>query len=587
MAIQFDSPSFRAAQSDLTVAISPLGLVELADEEFEVHGPRLNRYAHNWAWYLGHHWGYRREVGEPQLTFNYCRALSDFTTNFTFGRGVGFHTPDETEGIVPARLRRIWEVDNNKEKILWEIGQLGSVSGDVFIKVAYEDPWVDPIGRPHAGRVRIIPLNPAHCFPEFHPHDRSRMIRFKLKYRFWGTSMEGTRQVFTYTELITDTGIEEFVNDEIIDSRENPLGTIPIIHVPNLPVSGSPWGLSDLNDLTTLNREYNEKATDISDIINYHAAPVTVITGAKASQLEKGPKKVWGGLPKDANVFNLELGANLAGPLEYLQLLKRTMHEMSGVPEAALGQLVPISNTSGVALAIQYQPLMQKYQLKKIQYGEAFQRVNELVMLTLALKEPGALLWDPTQDEELTEGQLDVLDPNDPLTYQTTTHWPDPLPVDQLIALNEIQLKMALGLESKRGALRDLGFDFPDEKMAEIFQELLNDVIDNGALEMLKSQIASLVMQQSGMMPGAMAPGQEGEEGGGSAAVPSAGGPDVTPTGGGAGAAAAPPGGGATGLPFGGLPGGMEAQKLLQELVTKAYGSKLAQRRSPETDQGD
>jgi hypothetical protein len=39
MAISFVSPSYRAASSDLTIAISPLGLVELADEEFEVHGP--------------------------------------------------------------------------------------------------------------------------------------------------------------------------------------------------------------------------------------------------------------------------------------------------------------------------------------------------------------------------------------------------------------------------------------------------------------------------------------------------------------------------------------------------------------------
>lgn len=44
MAIDFASPSMRAAGSDLTISISPLGLVELADEEFEVHGPRLNRY---------------------------------------------------------------------------------------------------------------------------------------------------------------------------------------------------------------------------------------------------------------------------------------------------------------------------------------------------------------------------------------------------------------------------------------------------------------------------------------------------------------------------------------------------------------
>lgn len=567
MAIDFHSPSFRAAQSDLTVAISPLGLVELADEEFEVHGPRLNRYANSWAWYLGHHWGYRREAGEPQLTFNFCRALSDFITNFTFGRGVNFRTPDETEGIVPARLRRVWETDNNKEALLWEIGQLGSVSGDVFIKVAYEDPWDDAAGRIHPGRVRIIPLNPAHCFPEFHPHDRSRLLRFKLKYRFWGTSLEGTRQVFTYTELLTENAIEEYVNDEIIDQRPNPLGVIPIVHVPNLPVSGSPWGLSDIHDIITLNREYNEKATDISDIINYHAAPVTVITGAKASQLEKGPKKVWGGLPKDANVFNLELGANLGAPMEYLHMLKTAMHEMTGVPESALGQMQPISNTSGVALAIQYQPMMQRYQLKKIQYGKAFQAVNELVLLHLALKEPEQFIWNPAVDEVLKPGQLEVLDPSDPITYQTTVHWPPPLPIDQLVALNEIQLKLGLGLDSKRGALRELGYEFPDEKMAEIFEELLQDAIDQGALEMLKSQIATTIMMQTGMVPG-MAEGETGEE-----EVTSAGGADVTSAG--AGGPAAPMG--AIPLP----------EQLYTELVTKAFGTKMAQRRSPETDQGD
>jgi hypothetical protein len=66
----------RASGSDLTVSISPLGLVELADEEFEVHGPRLNRYSQNFAYYLGHHWGYRREAGEAQITFNYVKAFA-------------------------------------------------------------------------------------------------------------------------------------------------------------------------------------------------------------------------------------------------------------------------------------------------------------------------------------------------------------------------------------------------------------------------------------------------------------------------------------------------------------------------------
>ena len=75
--LDFSPPSYRAASSDLTISISPLGLVELADEEFEVHGPRLNRYSLNWAMYLGHHWGYRRESGEMQLTANYYRAFNE------------------------------------------------------------------------------------------------------------------------------------------------------------------------------------------------------------------------------------------------------------------------------------------------------------------------------------------------------------------------------------------------------------------------------------------------------------------------------------------------------------------------------
>jgi len=47
---------------------------------------------------------------------------------------------------------------------------------------------------------------------------------------------------------------------------------------------------------------------------------------------------------------------------------------MTGVPESALGQMQPISNTSGVALAIQYQPMMNRYNLKKTSYGRASRR---------------------------------------------------------------------------------------------------------------------------------------------------------------------------------------------------------------------
>lgn len=500
MTTNFYPGSYRAAASDLTVAVSPLGLVELADEEFEVHGPRMNRYASNWAWYLGHHHAYRRELGDHQLTFNYVKALADYQINFTFAKGVHFDSPEATRAITPHLLKKVWEEDNDKRSLLWEIGQLGTVSGDVFVKVAYEPPYEAPNGEVMPAKVRILPLNPAYCFPEFHPHDRQRFIRFKLKYKFWGTGQDGTRQVFTYTELLTDETIEEYVNDEMIDQRPNPLGEIPIAYIPNLPVASSPWGLADINDLVTLNREYNEKGQEVSDIINYHAAPVTVITGAKASNLEKGPRKVWAIGAKDAKVQNLTMDNNLAGPLGYMELIKNTMHEMMGIPAGALGQPQPISNTSGVAIHMQYLPLMQKHEHKKVQYTKLFKHVNRLVIKTVALHEPEWLEYNPMiAGVPLQPDQYPILDPNDPATYRTSVDWPSPLPVDELIKLNEIQAKMTMGLESKRGALKDMGEGFPDQKLQEVFEELLEDTKTQGALNLTSAQVGQIIMQATGM----------------------------------------------------------------------------------------
>jgi hypothetical protein len=513
--------------------------------------------------YLGHHTSYRRQAGEPQVILNYYRAFTDYMINFSFGHGVHFRSPKETEAIVPSILERVWETDNNKPTVLWEIGQQGSVSGDCFIKVAYEEAWEDPSGRMHPGRVRILPLNSSFCFPEFHPHDRERLIRFKLKYRFWGTSPEGTRQVYTFTEILSDDMIQQFINDELIDQYDNALGTIPVVHIPNTSISSSPWGQSDIWDIIPLNRELNEKMVEVSDIINYHAAPVTIITGAKASQLERGPKKVWAGLPKDASVFNLESSGNMAGALEYITFIKRSMHEMTGVPETALGQFQPVSNTSGVALAIQYQPMMNRFMMKKVHFTKGLERVNEIIIRTAAVFEPQMLQYDPSKAAMPERDQATALDPADPLTYKTMVHWPEPLPVDQLIKLNEVQAKMALGLESKRGALRLLGEEFPNEKMDEIFEELQDDAVDQGALDMLRAQISQAVMLATGMIPGS-----DGPE------MASAGGANVSSTGG------SPDSGGP-------MPGAMvtpQEEQMVNQLVAKAYGARFAQRRVPDEE---
>lgn len=495
---------------------------------------------------------------------------------------------------MPPVLDRVWTIDNQREQVLWEMGQQGGVSGDCFVKIAYEEPHMQPplsvdeeTQQPYKipgieytfvpGKVRILVINSAFVFPEWYPHDRSRLMRVKTKYRFWGTTPDGMRQVFMYTEIMTDTAIEEYINDEIIDSRPNPLGEIPMVHIPNVFVSGSPWGLADIADVVPLNRLYNEVMTDIVDIVNYHASPVTVVIGAKANQLEKGAKKIWAIPNKDASISNLELGENLQGPLEVLDRIKSSMHELTGVHATALGQEQAISNTSGVALAIQFQPLMNRWHQKTVTYGAGIRRINYFVLRTLALKEPEVFQWDPTLGTELKDGQPAVLDLTDPTTFHTETHFPPPLPIDIVIKLNEIQAKMALGLESKRGALKDLGIEFPDAKMQEIFQELLQDAEDQAALDMLKAQLTAAVAALTGIMPmgdGSMEPvppqpaqTQPGQPGKSASVAPSSSG--SVPSQG-------------TGL----LPGLQqgEQKKLMDALVARAYGTKMAQWRNPENN---
>lgn len=371
----------------------------------------------------------------------------------------------------------------------------------------------------------------------------------------------------TYTEILTEDVIEEYINDELIDQRPNPLGVIPVVHIPNYTVSGSPWGIPDCFDIISLNRHYNEVAENLADIIAYHSAPVTILTGAKVDNLEKGANKVWGGLPKDASVFNLEGGyQGLQGGLTYLDMLKRSMHEMVGVPETALGQVQPISNTSGVALSIQFQPLMNRRAQKIVQYAAGLVKINEYALRTLALKEPDRFIWNPDTDVPLSEGQLPELDLADPLTYLSYAHFPPPLPLDKLVVLNEIQQKMQLGLESREGALRTLGEEFPDQKLSEIRKELQDDALQDGTLQLLKAQIQKQIMEITGMQvtpDGSAIPMEpmmlgDGDVLGDGIAGPN---PDMEVN-----------------------PLSLELEQSIQtQLVTDAYGSKLAQFRAPDS----
>jgi hypothetical protein len=215
---------------------------------------------------------------------------------------------------------------------------------------------------------------------------------------------------------------------------------------------------------------------------------------------------------------------------------------------------------------------MNRYEQKKAQYGIGIEKINEIALRTLALKEPQAFMYNPDEDGPIKEGQLTQLDFADPITYKNYAQFPQPLPLDKLILLNEIQTKLGMGLESKEGALRTLGEEFPEEKLQEIRQELLADAQADGALELVKIQVQKAIMDMTGMMPGpdgaSAIPLQPTELGDGDVLGDGIEGPQTDEN---------------VKDPAQQQQAGMEKQaeaSIREKLVTDAYGTKLPQRRT-------
>lgn len=476
-----------------TVAANPY-LLEHGISDVELK--RVNVELNLWKMYQGVQWRNRRLDGEPQITVNYCKAFVDKGVAFLMGKGFNINVKTNALSITKPVLDEVWE-DNHKELIGLDMAQSGGVTGNAWVKVAVEtfdeEENPDMAELYPKGRIRIIVLPTYSTFPVWHAHDRDKMIACNIIYPIEVEQRKpngnAERVKIWYREEITPKVIREYFNGDKVDERENKLGEIPVVRIKNLPLSGSSLGISDLQDIVPLQVEFNNKATDISDIINYHAGPITIVQGAKVSNLEKGARKVWGGLPKDAKVFNLTLETDLKAATNYLELIKTAMFELAHMPEDAFGKKMNISNTSGVALHIKNQPLMEVTRTKWVTYGEGIRNVNRLILKYAKLLEyPGF--------------NIDEFEKLSPLEkYWSQVEFPNPLPKDDLIQMQLIAQKISLLLMSRKDALIELGETEAVKKIEEILKEakLIQELVyadtvsEGGANEALKTNIGGIL----------------------------------------------------------------------------------------------
>ena len=237
----------------------------------------------------------------------------------------------------------------------------------------------------------------------------------------------------------TEATFELYLNGALLRAEPNPYGLIPFVIYPNLREPKEFWGTSDIPAIVESSRELNRALSQLSMILELSGNPVAVLENVTDSQeISVAPGAVWE-LPERARAYLLDLlqdgGVQLH--IDYVNLVYRTLHDLGESPRTAFGE--NREALSGVALAVELDPLLKKVQRKRLIRAAAYRRRNELVLRLLErfIGEPFA-------------------------PFRTRITWGPVVPPDRSRMVADETALVASGIHSRRRAADELGVSDPD-----------------------------------------------------------------------------------------------------------------------------
>jgi hypothetical protein len=416
--------------------VTPNGLFSGAFRDAAI--ARLNRYRLGWMFYKGEQWGepYDSE-GEKKPVINFCKKVVDTAVDWFVADGWSNGSPSGNEEIAEL-CNAVWDY-NSRLKITERLLQFGAVTGDSFLYVTLQTK--DGQGNelpPDKLKVRLMPLDPAHCFPIWNPINSEEMLACLVQFPM---TVEGQADPSVFSLLITPNKWISWLDQDKQAEGPNPFGMVNVVHFSNLMLADSLFGQSDIHQIIPLNEEYNSLMYSVRRVIKYHGEPTTVVFGAKLGDMERGSKKIWSNLPVEARVENLELQTDLVAINAHLDRLERLICVMSNTPRVVMDSTdARLSNTSGLAMQMTFQPLIEKTRKRQTPFAQALVDTNVLVLVGHQI-----LGYDLT---ELVD---------DPETMMVTKPlFSSPLPRDEQAELDAATKKRAIGVWSRAEAIRKL-----------------------------------------------------------------------------------------------------------------------------------
>ncbi len=412
---------------------------------------RFRGYKELLDFYNGQHWAGRAVRGEKRLTFNYAKVFIDKVTSYLMS-GLNFAVePVEDSEEAKQRAQRAEQAlyqtyeQNNLEQLDFDTEIDCAVLGDACYKVIWDA---------EVRRVRVTTPDIQGIYAWWLGDDISRVWRVASKYSL---SAEETELLYrvkpkgktaSIVEVWTDAEFELYLDNTLVEKKPNPYGFIPFVIYPNLREPKKFWGISDLPQIIQSQRELNRAMSQLSRILELSGNPIAVLENVEESEdIAVRPGAVWN-IPEEAKAYLLDLlqGGGVGLHIDYINLLYRTLHDISESPRAAFGGTE--RDLSGIALEIELQPLLQKVRRKRLVRSTAYNRRNELILK----------LIEKYQGEHFGNNHLRVV-------------WAPVLPKDLTRLVANEQVLVQTGIHSRRRAMDEIGVVNPELEFSRWLEE--------------------------------------------------------------------------------------------------------------------
>lgn len=428
----------------------PPGLVSEDDRT------RFNNYAEALSFYDGQQWLNKKASGEIRLTFNYARSLLRKVAAYVFPAPATFTVPSAGDDRIANRAETALAAAiaaNDLGRLDVDLCVESSVLGDAAMKVTWDAEAKQPV---------VAAVDPAGLVAQW-AHDNPRKLkRISQLYQLSG---QAVAELFWMAADLRAVDldrpypvIETWTNDrwtvEVAGQRlrdeANPYGWIPYVIASNNQRPHRFWGESDLVDLIDVCRQLNSRMSVLAKVLEMSGAPIAVLENVEESEaIRIGPGAKWE-LPAGARAYLLDLlaGGGVGLHISYIDLLYRTMHDLSETPRTAFGDAG--RTLSGAALEVEIQPLVQKVHRKRRIWESVFRERNARLLDLL----------ERFGGEEI--GGL----------RRTVTVWPSVLPSDTDSAVRNAAQLVTNGIQSRRTAVASLGGSDPDAELDRVLDEM-------------------------------------------------------------------------------------------------------------------